>query len=70
MKAFSSAIILFIIVFIIARLVGYTASESLGCGGIGGGVGFVWAIVGTIIYEWIQYRKRRKVLKKFFGNDE
>ena len=64
MKPFSNALFLFVIVFIIARLVGYTASESVGCGGIGGGIGFVWAIVGTFIYEWLQYRKRNKELKK------
>ncbi len=64
MQPFRNAIVLFIIVFIIARLVGYTASESAGCGGIGGGIGFVWAIVGTLIYEWSQHRKRNKELKK------
>jgi len=39
------ALILFVVVFIISRLVGYTPSESVGCGGTSAGIGFVLAIV-------------------------
>ncbi len=69
MRAIGSAIFFFIAVFIIARLVGYSANESTGCGGIGAGVGFVWSTVAMIVYEGIQHRKRQKKLKKLLKED-